>query len=108
MSREPPWHGHCRLQFINDRGVTRHQGGCRAPFKLLRSYTGADGRCELPLLHTAGGLVGGDQLSIADITLYCLVDFGLLMKLPMTEHPAIKAHHELMSAKFGEIDFPAQ
>ena len=64
MSRETPWHGHCRLQFINDRGVTRHQGGCRAPFKLLRSYTGADGRCELPLLHTAGGLVGGDQLSI--------------------------------------------
>ena len=52
--------------------------------------------------------VCGDQLSIADITLYCLVDFGLLMKLPMTEHPAIKAHHELMNAKFSEVDFPAQ
>ena len=52
--------------------------------------------------------VCGDQLSIADITLYCLVDFGLIMKLPMTEHPAIKAHHELMSAKFSEVDFPAQ
>lgn len=52
--------------------------------------------------------VCGDQLSIADITLYCLVDFGLLMKLPMTEHPAIKAHHELMNAKFSEVDFSAQ
>ncbi len=50
--------------------------------------------------------VCGDQLSIADITLYCLVDFGLLMKMPMTEHPAIKAHHELMSTKFSEVGFP--
>ena len=64
MSRETPWHGHCRLHFINDRGITCHQGGCKAPFKLLRAGNGADGRCELPLLHTAGGLVGGDQLSI--------------------------------------------
>ncbi|AII46499.1 MAG: urease accessory protein UreD [Synechococcus sp. BS301-5m-G54] len=65
MQRLEPWHGHCRLQFTtNDGGRTRHQGGCRAPFKLLRAEAGDDGRCELPLLHTAGGLVGGDQLSI--------------------------------------------
>ena len=65
MQRLEPWHGHCRLQFTaNDSGRTHHQGGCRAPFKLLRAETGDDGRCELPLLHTAGGLVGGDQLSI--------------------------------------------
>ena len=30
----------------------------------MRAEAGDDGRCELPLLHTAGGLVGGDQLSI--------------------------------------------
>jgi urease accessory protein len=30
----------------------------------MRAERGENGRCELPLLHTAGGLVGGDQLSI--------------------------------------------
>jgi urease accessory protein len=29
-----------------------------------RAFQGADGRCELPILHTAGGLVGGDRLVI--------------------------------------------
>lgn len=65
MQRSEPWHGHCQLQFETNGGCTRHQGGCRAPFKLLRAEQGADGRCELPILHTAGGLVGGDQLSIS-------------------------------------------
>ena len=65
MQRLEPWHGHCNLQFSVDRlGRTRHQGGCSAPFKVLRTEAGNDNRCELPLLHTAGGLVGGDQLSI--------------------------------------------
>ena len=64
MQRLDPWHGRCQLQFRADNGDTRHQGGCTAPFKLLRSERGDDGRCELPLLHTAGGLVGGDQLSL--------------------------------------------
>ena len=64
MQRPNPWHGHCHLQFQHHSDRTRHQGGCSAPFKLLRAEQGADGRCELPILHTAGGLVGGDQLSI--------------------------------------------
>ena len=64
MHRLEPWHGHCQLQFSNNSGNSRHQGGCSAPFKLLRADLGDDGRCEIPLLHTAGGLVGGDQLSI--------------------------------------------
>jgi urease accessory protein len=29
-----------------------------------RAHHAVDGRCELPLLHTAGGLVGGDQLTL--------------------------------------------
>lgn len=41
-----------------------HQSICRAPFKLMRASYNSDGRCELPILHTAGGLVGGDQLSV--------------------------------------------
>ena len=65
-----PWHGRCELRFEHrqtERGDagTVHQGGCSAPFKLLRAEQGNNGRCELPILHTAGGLVGGDQLSIA-------------------------------------------
>ena len=60
-----PWHGRCQLQFhVDQHGRTRHQGGCNAPFKLMRADNGSDGRCEIPLLHTAGGLVGGDRLSI--------------------------------------------
>lgn len=64
MQRPEPWHGHCQLHFDCAGNRTRHQGGCTAPFKLLRAEQGDDGRCELPLLHTAGGLVGGDQLSL--------------------------------------------
>ena len=41
-----------------------HQGGASAPLKLQRAFTQASGHCELPLLHTAGGLVGGDQLQL--------------------------------------------
>ena len=46
-------------------GRTIHQGSANAPLKLQRAFHHGDGRCELPLLHTAGGLVGGDKLSVA-------------------------------------------
>jgi urease accessory protein len=62
-----PWHGRATLRFsrrAGDPGGTIHQGETCAPFKLLRASRHADGRCELPLLHTAGGLVGGDLLSL--------------------------------------------
>ncbi|AII41885.1 hypothetical protein KR100_00485 [Synechococcus sp. KORDI-100] len=68
MKGPDPWHGSCKLQFLSTENGTVHQGGCSAPFKLLRAEQGGDGRCELPLLHTAGGLVGGDRLNI-DLTL---------------------------------------
>ena len=59
------WHGSATLRFQADlAGATRLQGGATAPLKLLRHYAAADGRCDVPLLHTAGGLVGGDALSI--------------------------------------------
>ena len=59
------WLSECSLEFTTDhRGNTRHQGGCSAPLKLLRAVTTDDGRCELPILHTAGGLVGGDALTV--------------------------------------------
>ena len=60
-----PWRGEARLQFaLGDGGRTVHQGGATAPLKLQRAVQRGDGRCELPLLHTAGGLVGGDQLRL--------------------------------------------
>lgn len=60
-----PWHGEAELLFQRGTdGGTGFQGGTRAPLKVQRAYRGDDGRCELPLLHTAGGLVGGDRLSV--------------------------------------------
>ncbi|MEB3307156.1 MAG: urease accessory protein UreD [Cyanobacteriota bacterium] len=44
--------------------MTQHQGAARSPLKLMRAFQQPSGHCELPLLHTAGGLVGGDQLQI--------------------------------------------
>ncbi len=61
------WHSSAELRFLAAQAgtpVTTHQGGATAPLKLQRAFQHADGRCELPLLHTAGGLVGGDQLTI--------------------------------------------
>ena len=60
-----PWVGRCTVEFCQDKqNKTKHQGGCNAPLKLMRTQVCGDGRCELPLLHTAGGLVGGDELEI--------------------------------------------
>ena len=59
-----PWHGEVRLQFERQGERTRHQGGASSPLKLQRAFTQGSGHCELPILHTAGGLVGGDQLRI--------------------------------------------
>ena len=64
------WHGAAELEFTARQGstgeppVTVHQGWATSPLKLQRAYPQAGGRCELPLLHTAGGLVGGDQLTL--------------------------------------------
>jgi len=49
---------------VGASGLTTHQGGASSPLKLQRAFHHLDGRCELPLLHTAGGLVGGDQLLV--------------------------------------------
>lgn len=61
---QAPWHGQARLRFERSGASTRFQGRASAPLKVQRGFVRADGRCELPLLHTAGGLVGGDRLSV--------------------------------------------
>ena len=58
------WRGSASLSFHRSSdGRTIHQSGCRAPLKLSRAFANGN-TCELSLLHTAGGLVGGDVLSI--------------------------------------------
>ena len=58
------WSASASLRFSQRGGITRHQGGASAPLKLMRAFPQASGHCELPLLHTAGGLVGGDRLQL--------------------------------------------
>ena len=64
------WQAKARLQFsLQGAGPdapprTIYQGGATAPLKIQRAFQQADGRCELPLLHTAGGLVGGDRIGV--------------------------------------------
>ena len=52
------------LDRTNPELRVRHQGGASAPLKWQRASHHDDGFLELPLLHTAGGLVGGDQLEL--------------------------------------------
>ncbi len=66
------WHGTCDLRLFkksNNKEIdslkTIHQAKCTAPLKLMRVFNDKnDGRCEIPILHSAGGIVGGDQLTI--------------------------------------------
>jgi len=66
------WHGTCDLRLFKkprskniDNFNTTHQAKCTAPLKLMRVFNDKkDGRCEIPILHSAGGIVGGDQLTI--------------------------------------------
>ena len=66
------WHGTCDLRLFkssrsNNKDIvnTVHQAKCTAPLKVMRVFNDKkDGRCEVPILHSAGGIVGGDQLTI--------------------------------------------
>tara|TARA_Y100001968_G_scaffold75115_3_gene66529 strand:- start:1404 stop:2294 length:891 start_codon:yes stop_codon:yes gene_type:complete len=65
MSKTNGWLGKCDLCFERrepDKKLTIQYGSFNAPFKLIKTTNNSDGRCEVPLLHTAGGLVGGDEL----------------------------------------------
>ncbi len=64
------WQGSLQLTYRCDRGKTQaiqHQG--TAPLKVQRSfYPEGEQTCHNVILHTAGGVVGGDKLQI-DVTL---------------------------------------
>ena len=59
------WRGHLALDYRADRGRTlvrdRHDG----PLRVLKSLHPEDGVCHSVLVHPPGGIVGGDELSIA-------------------------------------------
>lgn len=52
------------LRRADQAAGTVHQGGATAPLKWQRGFPQDGGRLLLPLLHTAGGLVGGDDLTV--------------------------------------------
>jgi len=62
------WEGNCFLNFSNNKASLRnvnktiYKSKSTSPYKLLKSTHDKEGRCILPILHTAGGLVGGDYL----------------------------------------------
>lgn len=59
------WHGKLRLTYENRRGVTQliHNHG-QAPLKVQRPFYPEGGEvCHSVVMHTAGGIVGGDRLS---------------------------------------------
>jgi len=62
------WEGNCFLDFYNNKksshnvNKTIFKSKSTSPYKLLKSAHDQEGRCILPILHTAGGLVGGDLL----------------------------------------------
>jgi len=62
------WEGNCFLNFFNNKASlgnvdkTIFKSKSTSPYKLLMSTHDQEGRCILPVLHTAGGLVGGDLL----------------------------------------------
>ena len=64
------WEGNCLLNFSNSKSTPQNKNKTifkskfTSPYKLLKSTNDEEGRCILPMLHTAGGLVGGDFLEL--------------------------------------------
>ena len=62
------WEGNCFLTFSNNNSLSENvnktifKSRSTSPYKLMKSTHDQEGRCILPILHTAGGLVGGDLL----------------------------------------------
>jgi urease accessory protein len=58
------WHGQLDLLFTQKDNITRlARSYATAPLKVQRPFYPEGGVCHTVLLHTAGGIVGGDRLS---------------------------------------------
>jgi urease accessory protein len=67
MNTSTAWHGEIALKFdriANERTILTHSYA-RAPLKVQRPFYPEPDLCQTVLLHSAGGMVGGDRLSYA-------------------------------------------
>jgi urease accessory protein len=58
------WQGTLNLKFAVQSAITQlTHTQAQAPLKVQRSFPQPDGTCQVVMLHTAGGMVGGDRLT---------------------------------------------
>ena len=60
------WHGNLDLVYAQQQGKTQViSSQMKAPLKVQRPFYPEDGVCHSVVLHTAGGIVGGDRNSLS-------------------------------------------
>tara|TARA_Y100000991_G_scaffold130729_1_gene98400 strand:+ start:61 stop:963 length:903 start_codon:yes stop_codon:yes gene_type:complete len=95
-----PWVGNCFLNFYNNNSSlgkdtkTIFKSKFTSPYKLLKSSYDDEGRCILPILHTAGGLVGGDLLELE-------ASIGVNSKVLLTTSSAQKVYGSVGRSKIN-------
>jgi urease accessory protein UreH len=97
--QNPNWHGKIDLQFIKtDRLKTElwRNYAC-APLKLQRPFYPEGDICHAVLLHSAGGMVGGDRLSYK-------IDLAPESRLLMTTAAATKIYRSNGSIATQQIE----
>ena len=94
------WEGNCLLNFYNNKSSfgnvdkTIFKSKFTSPYKLLKCRHDKEGRCILPILHTAGGLVGGDFLEIE-------ANIGINSKVLLTTSSAQKVYGSIGRSKIN-------
>ena len=93
------WLGNCFLTFNNKSSYgkvdkTIFKSKFTSPYKLLKYTHDEEGRCILPVLHTAGGLVGGDLLQFD-------VNIGINSKVLLTTSSAQKVYGSVGRSKIN-------
>ena len=92
------WEGKCFLNFFNNKSSSENDNKTifkskfTSPYKLLKCSYDEEGRCILPILHTAGGLVGGDLLEIE-------ATIGINAKVLLTTSSAQKVYGSVGRSK---------
>ncbi len=94
------WEGNCFLNFFNNKSSsgkddkTIFKSKFKSPYKLLKCSHDNEGRCILPILHTAGGLVGGDLLELK-------ANVGINSKVLLTTSSAQKVYGTVGRSKIN-------
>jgi len=94
------WEGNCFLNFFNNKSSsgkddkTIFKSKFTSPYKLLKCSYDQEGRCILPILHTAGGLVGGDLLDFE-------ANVGMNSKVLLTTSSAQKVYGSVGRSKIN-------